>query len=344
MSISEGTIEFILDDLKFNVTNLNESTKITRSLIHTLKNKYLRKNDRGRAKKIRPDNDILIDPDEALFFSRGGIPVMFECPIDKCVIANGLSHASDGWHYFTAALREYEERKCDTYDGSLLEQYYRIWQPSNAREALLDTSVAPAKLEDFPPQTRYPWSVETYSQTKNVHDLRLQERDSPGSGQDIKYERLIKNIQQHGGGLSDYVKLRLGARLEGSQHHGPVPSLRGALEYAKLIHVYNSIKEKGYRTDMGGPATVRPVRWQNDTRYLIWEGNHRIAAMSVLGYETIPAIYGSAWIPEVDTAGSWPLVKHGPWCRRSALHYIEHLFNFDSRRWYQTKVLNNLKT
>lgn len=59
------------------------------------------------------------------------------CDIQRCVIYNGLSIAAEGWHPFVQSTKEYLRTGEAKYEGSVLERYYKSWQPEYALETLI---------------------------------------------------------------------------------------------------------------------------------------------------------------------------------------------------------------
>lgn len=342
--ISSTTIQFIKDDITEGLSDLGQIKSIIRALATACYRKFGFDSPSTPTLSIG-DASIFSHPMEALYIAGGGdyVPrrenqVTFKCPLEKCIIPNGLNHSAEGWHHLSAALQEYHRGDHRTFEGSILEKYYETWQPQNALEVLIGCD-GPSALRELPPIIWQPWSMEDYKQRLQNRDLHYYDnqsvRDYPGGE---KFENLLENVRKSGGSLSTYVKSRIGPYLSGHQHYGPVSRLKGELEYARLVHVYRSIREHGYQLDKGG-ILIRPIKRGDNYRFIIWEGNHRIAAMNALGYETIPASFGKLWIVDTNEVDYWPHVRHGVWDRESALQYVNHLFDFDSKAWARERNL-----
>lgn len=248
------------------------------------------------------------DPLEALYLSRGGKSVAFHCPLDRSVLFNGFSHAPGRWHPFSATLEEYRSGCCTSYEGSILERYYKLWQPRNAREALVGVPEAPAALADLPPYVvLYPWMAET-----------VEER--------VEHQRYFAELESQERGVEG-MTLKQGYKFQ-----GPVHPRKGELEFARLVAIYESIAARGYDRREGDTLTLL-IRRGDEIRFLDRRGHHRRAAMKALGYHTIPTRFKAVGRVDVADVGSWPQVRRGLWSAESARRYIGHLFDFDAKAW-----------
>lgn len=68
----------------------------------------------------------------------------------------------------------------------------------------------------------------------------------------------------------------------GCQYFGEVSKSKGQLEFRRLIKLYNKIKRKGYHTNKQISGYL--LRNNNDYRFIVTGGNHRIAVLAVLNY------------------------------------------------------------
>lgn len=268
----------------------------------------------ARAQQSRIDttvSPIFDDPYEALYFRQGGGEAAFHCPIDKCVNVNGLSFSGSGWHPFSAVLEQYRDGVVVAYHDSVLDKYYRLWQPKSAAEALIDPNVAPPRFEGLPPHLMYlfPWSARTIEEMEKL----------------VKAWYLDDNME-HGGPPVDI-------EIDGFKEHGPVAKEVGMLEFARLTGVYRRLSVEGYRRELGD-VKVAMIRRDDEIRFLNFGGGlHRTAAMKALGDDTVPATFVSPCLVDSRDVDYWPQVRNGSWTRDTALRYVDHLFDFDSRAW-----------
>ena len=327
---SKATIEFIKRDLQHGNVPPGYWHLLLKSGIHAVLDKIgieIRRVSDAKAPAVLPP--IVDDPLEALFLTRGGQKTAFHCPLDQCIKCNGLSFSPDGWHYFTAALHEYQRTGRESYDDSVLKQYFATWQPANALEALIGCPDGPEALKtvspDYPPNVA-PWGA-TIPPDHQIRKTATYAEEPPF------IESFIQLVRDHGyHSLHDDIQLFILPYLDGAKIHGPLSRARGRIEHARILHTYESIQEHGYDRNQGH-ASVVAIQRGDDYRFRVYAGNHRIAALSALGYKTIPAVFKRDYIIRADDVDYWPQVRRGVWSRDSALRYVDHLFDFDSRAW-----------
>ena len=275
-----------------------------------------------RVQETREQPSIVAEPFDVVHF-KGAFPsrcpaqpqVLFKCPVEHCVSSNGFSHGAGSWHAFSTTLEEYRTGECTTYEGSLLQRYYEVWQPSSSLEALIGLDRTPAALAEAPPYMfLLPWNRDTLEQRKSASRKGIWEENARwGDG----------NI------VAD----------EGCVFHGPVSARKGRIEFERLVSVFESIQKNGYDLSMGRPVRVNILKRGKELRYLIMEGQHRVAAMCAVGHATIPAVVGQAWVTDIDFVEFWPQVRDGIWSKKDAENYFNHLFDFDARTWAQQRNL-----
>jgi len=93
---------------------------------------------------------IFDDPREALYHTAGGKQAAFHCPLQETVLLSGHSFGQDAWNPFGATLKEYGSGACRTYEGSVLEAYFDVWQPANALEVFRVLDDEPAVFSELP--------------------------------------------------------------------------------------------------------------------------------------------------------------------------------------------------
>lgn len=260
------------------------------------------------AKELPP---LLEGPLEALYYSRGGKPASFSCPIEKCVTVTGLNFGTAGWHPFSATVEEMTRTDRTSYRGSTLHKYYSGWQPATAREALLDPEVAPPSFRELPPHLIYlfPWSSRSIDEADQA--IRKWTQDD--------------HLEHSGPRLSD-----MGVSLK---DQGPVSSEVGAFEYQRLRNLYSTLQTQGF--DRGrGDINVLLIKRGEDFRFLNFGGGlHRTAALKALGYTHVPARPLNQLMLDIDDIAYWPQVHSGYWTEKHARRYVDHLFDFDALGW-----------
>lgn len=267
--------------------------------------------DALRALKARraprpPPPAVIDDPREAIARFRRGERVAMACPVEDCVIFNGLSFGARGFHPFATAAAELVAEPGQTYEGSCLEAYYARWQPADALEALIGAEAGPAALRAYPPYLMLaPWL-----------DISIEDR----------LEWIRKTMQWEG-------KAGNGEALGPEDGHGlqgPVSGRKGAAERARLKKVLDSIGAQGYDRRHGDLAAQVMVRG-NELRFRIVHGHHRAGALRALGVDTF--IIQPSAIIEIDAVEQWRHVRSGAWSRVEAEAYFHHHFDFDSGAW-----------
>lgn len=273
----------------------------------------------GRAKK-RPRISLpplMEHPLEALHFSRGGKVAAFLCPIEHCVTVNGLNFSRQGWHPFSAALEEVTAGRSANYSGSLLERFYRQWNPVNAQQAFLDENVAPPSFAALPSHLIYlfPWSARSVDEA------------------DLAVRKWTTNDHlEHGGP-------RLHLQEGWLKDHGPIAPDIGAFEYKRLLSIFESLRLQGFDRQRGEIVVVILKRG-SALRFLNFGGGlHRTAAMAALGHTHVPARLLHNFVLDVDDVAWWPQVQKGVWPESHAKRYIDHLFDFDARGWARKQGL-----
>ena len=236
-----------------------------------------------------------------------GENIALNCEVQRCVIYNGLSMAAAGWHPFIEAAKEYVNTPVSKYEDSILARYYKSWQPKNAREALIGVKSDKCQFENYSPLLTFnlPWI------------------DASLDSSLLKLCKII-NLENSWSGHSELTY------LDGYGLQGPVSNEKGKLEYKRLIKVLGSIQKTGYKRD-SDDITIHILKRDDDYRYLVLHGQHRVAVMAALGQEYIPAI--PRIIVDSQYAEHWPKVYKGIWTHEQAIQYFNHLFDFDSKKW-----------
>ena len=233
----------------------------------------------------------------------------FECPIKLTVKLNGFSYSLDSYHPFVEALKEYEYGGIKSYKGSSLENFYENHQPANACEALILFDNCPEVFRTYPPHVYRlsPWEMKT------AEEIDL----------------MVKNFTKRHSLSHGNEEMTLSS--DGYQYHGPESNKKGMLEYKRLISIFESIKKNGFDRRLGH-AHFLLLKKGDSYRFLSeGSGNHRTAAMAVLGYDTIPAFYQHSSIIDVSMVDYWPQVRTGLWSRKQAIANFDYLFDFNSR-------------
>jgi len=240
-------------------------------------------------------------------------PAAVECDLSDCVTFNGLGYGQQNWHPFVSFLRQYREDHTSTYDGSALQQYYQLWQPAHAAEALARAQNLDNRLRH---ENRFsyiqPW------RTKSPNEI---------------YMRRQENVRQFGASY-EYEDMTL--EEDGMFLQGPLSPRKGEIEVHRLVTIYSSIAENGYVRSghSGGDINGLILKMGGAFRYLVISGHHRAAALTALGHESVPVRPVNSLIVEDRHVDYWPQVQRGEvWDRASALEYMRFLFENDWSDW-----------
>lgn len=183
--------------------------------------------------------------------------IPFQVEINSIVSRVGFSYDISGWHPFVETLKEYINNPKIRYKDTSLAKLYHQYQPSSLQEILLDDF-------DFPitPLSSLP---ATNEMLRNIWTFN-------------KFS-LLKNT-------------KIASTKEGWIFYGPHSMEYGEKEFSRLIDVYESIRKNGYRMDMANKEPINGyfLKKENKTKFVLLQGNHRLSALHVLGYEEVNAV------------------------------------------------------
>jgi hypothetical protein len=274
----------------------------------TARSKLLRQPD------IRNTVDLTDLPDihpVSLVCENFGQRTLIRVPLNKCHHFEWSSFPCrrDSLSPFIRTIMAYEEGKCSTYQGSALEAFYQAFQPNSAAEVLGLEDLACPVLHSTPPAgTPILWR--------------------PGHPEQNVQKRvylLTKENQLHGRQLK---------RPMGDKFFGPVSKQKGELEFKRLINVYEQIKRGGFKVFEERQDNIEVSfmlsSHDEDWQCRICAGQHRIAALSALGYDS-----AIVQIREEESLGGvihhkdarfWPTVRHGYLTQEEATIVFDRMF------------------
>ena len=266
-----------------------------------------------RVRRDRPHRNgaippLLEDAESAWHFERVGHPAAFPCALSDCVNSNGFNYAIDGWDPFVMCAREFIADAELTFETSVLARYYDAWQPRDAAEATLCFAPGEPPLGGRPSHlfALYPWLPDSFEEF-DAYVRSWVRRDN----------------EEHGHATSSIER-------EGYKVHGPVSHAVGQLEFRRLTQLVSSIRMSGYDRAHGDVFVIQ-VRDGSESRFIEQGGMHRMAAMTALGHDSIPARLLGVF--DVSDVAYWPGVRLGRWTARQARRYVRHLFEFDPHTW-----------
>lgn len=216
---------------------------------------------------------------------------LFQVPLAICTNFLAFSYARTGWNCLTALLREYRFNPRLGYRDSVLYRFHQRYQPGD-----MFTLVEHRPGVCFrPPVGVFPWA-----------SFYLEASRTGGRPKDPRFSRVL----------------------------GPSSDQLIEWEFAQTVHLYERIRRRGYRPwthESGFLTGVLLVRRDGARRFVVIDGTHRCAILSVLGYEEIAARYAPGCyrtLHEDDVEG-WYYVQRGHCSREDALAYFHAFFELD---------------
>lgn len=250
------------------------------------------------------DDTVFPDWKSALYESSDPGTARFLVPVSVCTDALGFRystvegrlHGDKLIHPYSRTIAAYASNLHRTYEESPLWHYYREFCPDNGCDIFPE---APA-LSRFPADTHLtPWLA---------GDIAWR----------LKKTRI--NIQKEFPAI----------RNPGNPMFGPVSDEQGLLEYRRLVGVYTSILERGFQlsSDRRNDVTGFLLRRNEEVRYIVTKGKHRIAAVGVADPDgSVPVSFRRAVVLDDRDIPEWPLVRTGLWSATGARAYVDRLFS-----------------
>jgi hypothetical protein len=223
-------------------------------------------------------------------------------PIDRMLNRAGYSFGFPGWHPFVVALKQLLADPTLTYRQTVLASYYERFQPRSVHDLLLGgLDIPPAALASWPAVDRL---IDLWSATE---------------GQVREFQRTTSD----------------GHELPHSQYRGPTCDEFGAHHLTRCLDVHTSLVEHGYRPN---PESERFVTGyfltrDDDWRFVVGHGNHRVPAMSVLGYTEIPVTFRRSHPPVIadERLHQWTTAHGGLLEAHEVRAVFDRFFRDDSR-------------
>lgn len=225
-----------------------------------------------------------------------GIALGFEVDLEQCTSFVGFSFRGGGWNPHVATLEEFIRNPALTYEESSLFQLHQVYQPATLQHVFLQDEPAEMKpLSELPPTRslfRYIWAV------------------SPA-----------------------IIEKTLRAREEKMGHHyfGPLSEEKGRAQFDRLIGTYRSIEQEGFQPEKYGPIMGYFLADDSQYRFVVGSGNHRLAALKVLGHTRVPVQLTKTHPAVVhhDRLDSWTVAQGGPFERDTAYALFDKMLRED---------------
>jgi hypothetical protein len=236
-----------------------------------------------------------------------GRPFLIDVPLDRCR-SREFHLGPDSQHPFVRCVKEIASGISCVEEGSLVRHYAH-----NAHISRLRSTAELLGLKDAPGLGRLsslfavvkPWEY----------------------GDPLKFS----SVRQ----LSAEVESRdHGTKLDVDSNNGSPGMWKATMNFQRLVKVYHSIQQNGYRRHSGLDGDIEGYILINerDWCFVVGCGHHRAATLAALGYETIPVRVmnhrrTSVRRAEVD---SWPHVRSGLYTREQALGVFDQIFSGNS--------------
>ncbi len=225
----------------------------------------------------------------------GSRSIIFTVEVDKCRSLNGFAYTNEGWNHFTATLAQAYEKPGLGYEESILKAFYERFQPGNRQEQLFGAGEAPLQplAGGF---TLLPW-MERANRPLNAAKAPL---------------------------------------VRGGNHHfGPNSEQFGAQELELLKTNAALLRTYGYRPEIFPDGYIQGYLLKDGTeyRFIVTEGQHRMAAVGLLGLEVLKVRFDLNWLPVIDRANikKWPQVESGLYSEAVAEKVFNYYFTADGR-------------
>lgn len=211
--------------------------------------------------------------------------ICFEIDMEIACNFNQFFFARSGWHYHTKMVETIIEHPDVQYSGSILERFYRTYKPLNFKQLyFVGTDLGDVSESD------------RIILNENLNEYKY----DPWSD---RREKVMMNLV-HEYGLE---------RWHGTQHFGPVSRQKGELELQRLKDTYNSIMKHGHLPEQYGYVSGYFLKYKDDYRFFVLDGNHRVAVLSALQYDKIPVAFTTHFPRVIDyqDVENFPHVKNG---------------------------------
>lgn len=219
---------------------------------------------------------------------------VLEVDIEKCLDKYGFSYHDSGFHPFTAVTKELAANSDLSYNESVLKRYYELFQPKDLL-TMLDLKHNKKYKDGW---IGYPW---LWNEKKRVKKAPTQGETRPG----------------------------------GNHFFGPNTDNFGNDELNRLKHNLENVKEIGYLPELFADGFISGYLLKNkhDYRFIVTEGQHRMAVLAALGYSKIRVRYNPAeeypTVVELKHVKKWPQVRNNAYTKKEAELLFEHFFSLD---------------
>lgn len=221
----------------------------------------------------------------------------FEVDLDRVTTPCAFSYHPNGWHPYRESLQQLIHDPDLPYEDSALRRFYDGFQPTTVQEVLLEDVRDP-----LDPIATWPALLPLFKHLWALTPRRVDE-------------------------ILASPHTQKGAR----QQFGPHPPEFGRLQLQRTWTAYESLRSRGYRpTEFpDGHLTGYFLVRDDDYRFVVFHGNHRLAAFEALGVTRVLARPHRGHPPVVDQRElhRWTDGRYGVFSPAVAQRLFDKLFD-----------------
>ncbi len=230
---------------------------------------------------------------------------VYTISIENMISPHFFSYGQESWHYYTACLKEYLGNPGISYDRSVLKKYYDAFQPKSVADILFfdDVDSAPDILKKIP-------------------------------------ALLIRDFWRLDGSLEELKRSLID---EETQLYGPISGMYGEEQFIRCVNAHRLINKHGYIPERFEDGYIGGYFFKKgqDYKFLAMAGKHRLAALSVLGFQDIKVTCPyNLKILDADKLESWPIIRSGLFTEQEMGLIIDKCFGQSGQNFAQYYHLN----
>ena len=238
-----------------------------------------------------------VAPISPLRTSSRRIPSSFEIDVDSCTSFVGFSYSTGGWNPYVVTLDEFIANPSLRYEDSSLYRLHQTFKPKTLQQLLLEDVGEPMRPLSWLPPLRH------------LH----------------RYVWVLSPARIRGVGAVPEE------RLPGHHYFGPMSSEQGQALFKRLLDTFHSIQNEGFRPERHGFVSGYFMADESSYRFVVGYGNHRLAALKVLGHTGVRVVLNKAHPAVIHRSqlASWTIEQGGPFERQTTYALFDKLISED---------------